>query len=158
MSPFMMRLRALIGHELLLLPSVAILPWDTDGCLLMVRNFDTGQWQTIGGVIEPDESPREAAIREVREEAGIDVELLGLRDVVGGPDYRVLYPNGDQVAYVSTVFDARMIGGALHADGEETSEARWLSMEELSHSDMDSFTWTMLLELGVLTRKPASAP
>jgi 8-oxo-dGTP pyrophosphatase MutT (NUDIX family) len=153
----MTRLRGLIGHELLLLPSVAILTWHTDGRLLMVRNFDTGQWQTIGGVIEPDESPREAAIREVREEAGIDVELLGLRDVVGGPNYRVLYPNGDQVAYVSTVFDARMIGGELHADGEETSDALWLSMEELADADMNSFTWTLLSELRVLTRKPASA-
>jgi len=149
-SPFLARLRALIGDELLVLPSVAVLPWDDDGRLLIVRNAETGQWQTIGGLIEPDESPRTAAVREAKEEAGVDVELTGLRDVAGGPEYRMTYPNGDRTAYVSIVFDARVTGGALRADGDETSEARWFSVGELAEADLNNFSRSLLRELGAL--------
>src|ERR1700761_8903641 len=108
MSPFLRQIRSMVGSDLLLLPSVAVLPWDQEGRMLMVRNASIGQWVTIGGMIEPDETPRAAAVREGLEETGLYLEIVGLRDVVGGPDYRVTYPNGDQVAYVSPVFNARV--------------------------------------------------
>jgi 8-oxo-dGTP pyrophosphatase MutT (NUDIX family) len=69
-SPYLRRLREAVGRELVLVPSVAVLPRDKDGRLLLVRDAETGYWQTIGGAIEPDESPQEAAFREAREEAG----------------------------------------------------------------------------------------
>jgi len=47
-----------------LLPSVAVLPWDEHGRVLLVREAETGLWQTIGGAVEPDESPAQAAVRE----------------------------------------------------------------------------------------------
>src|ERR1700743_1000663 len=97
MSPFLRRLRQTVGHDLLLLRSVAVLPWDEQGRLLLVRNVETDDWQAIGGIIEPDESPRDAAVREALEEAGVELELTGLRDAIGGPQYRHTYPNGDQV-------------------------------------------------------------
>ena len=74
-APYLRQLRQQVGHDLLLLPSVAVLPWDDEGRLLLVRNADTGEWQTIGGAIEPDESPEESAVREAAEEAGVTVEL-----------------------------------------------------------------------------------
>lgn len=52
-SPFLARLRQLIGHELLVLPSVAVLPWDDKGQLLLVRQSDHGEWGTIGGRSSP---------------------------------------------------------------------------------------------------------
>lgn len=60
MSPFLARLRSIVGSELLILPSVAVLPWDDENRLLMVRNAATSEWQTIGGMIEPGETPRAA--------------------------------------------------------------------------------------------------
>jgi 8-oxo-dGTP pyrophosphatase MutT (NUDIX family) len=93
------RLRERVGHDLVLLSSVAVLPWDEHGRLLLVREAETGLWQTIGGAVEPDESPAEAAIREAAEEAGVVVELAGVRGVVGGPPFRMIYPNGDLVSY-----------------------------------------------------------
>src|SRR5581483_12340133 len=64
MSPYVARLRALVGHGLLLLPSATVLPWDADGRVLLVRQADSGLWGTVGGAIEPDESPEDAACRE----------------------------------------------------------------------------------------------
>ena len=48
-SPYLCRLREFVGHDLLVLPSVAVLPWDADGRLLLVREAQSGLWQTIGG-------------------------------------------------------------------------------------------------------------
>jgi 8-oxo-dGTP pyrophosphatase MutT (NUDIX family) len=140
----------MVGSELLLLPSVAVLPWDEDGRLLMVRDAATGQWMTIGGMIEPDETPRAAAVREGLEETGLHFEIAALRDVIGGPDYWVTYPNGDRVAYVSPVFDARVIGGTIQADGAEVSEVRWWTPAEIEHAlDINDFTRAMLRDVGV---------
>jgi len=103
MSSYLRRLRDVVGHELLVLPSVAVLPWDDAGRLLLVREAQTGLWQTIGGAVEPDESPLDAALREAAEEAGVAVRIERIRGVVGGPQFRVTYPNDDVVSYVSTV-------------------------------------------------------
>ena len=86
----------------------------------MVREAQTGLWQTIGGAVEPDESPQDAALRETAEEAGVRVELDRLRAVTGGPQYRLRYPNGDLVSYVPIIFDAHIIEGTPRPDGEET--------------------------------------
>jgi 8-oxo-dGTP pyrophosphatase MutT (NUDIX family) len=103
-SPHVRDLREKVGHSLLLLPSTAVLPRDEAGRLLLVRLIDTGNWATIGGAIEPDENPRDCAVREAQEEAGVSVELGAILGVLGGPDYRVTYPNGDESAYVVTAF------------------------------------------------------
>ena len=62
-SPYLAALREKIGHDLLIAPSVAVLARDAAGRVLMVLNRETGLWQTIGGSMEPDESPQEAAVR-----------------------------------------------------------------------------------------------
>src|SRR3984885_16011791 len=104
MSPFIRRLRDLIGNELLVLPSVAVLPRDARGRVLLVQLIDSGLWATIGGAIEPDESPQEAALREAQEEAGVKLKLGPILAVLGGSEYRLTYPNGDQTSYVVTVY------------------------------------------------------
>jgi 8-oxo-dGTP pyrophosphatase MutT (NUDIX family) len=150
MAPYLRRVRELVGHELLVLPSVAVLPWDIDGRLLLVRGTESGQWQTIGGAVEPDETPEQAAEREAHEEASIVIQLTKLRGVVGGPEFRVVYSNGDQVAYVTTVFDAAIVGGVIKPDGDETSAASWWSGNELRDLDASLFTRALLRHLNVL--------
>lgn len=70
--------------ELLLLPSVAVLSCHDDGRLLLVHSLAIGDWLTVGGMVEPDETPQEAACREAFEETGLLVELSGLRGVGWG--------------------------------------------------------------------------
>jgi 8-oxo-dGTP pyrophosphatase MutT (NUDIX family) len=148
-SPYIARLRQHVGHELLVLPSVAVLPWDSSGRILLVQLRDTGQWATVGGAVEPDESPESAAVREAAEEAGVDVVLTGLRAVLGSPEFRICYPNGDQTSYVSTVFDAVVTTGDPRPDGEETMDTRWFHPSEMTVVDMSDFTRALLRQAGV---------
>lgn len=152
-SEHVRRIRALVGSELLQLPSVTVLPRDSDGRVLLVRQADTGAWGTIGGTIEPDESPAEAARREAGEEAGISVRLNGIVAVLGGAEFRVVYPNGDEVAYVAVVFDATVESGRPSPDGEETLAVRWFASEDLAGLDLSPFARAQFRALGWLDRE-----
>ena len=137
-----------MGHDLLLLPSTAVLPRDDEGRILLVRLIDSGNWATIGGAIEPDETPRDGAIRETEEEAGVTVELGDMLGVFGGPEYAVTYPNGDESAYVVTVFDATVISGIPRPDEDETSDVGWFRPEELPIAEMGGLTRALFRDLG----------
>ncbi len=130
-SPHIRRLREKVGHDLLVLPAVCVLPIDPAGRLLLVEEIETGQWQTIGGSIEPHEAPRDAGVREALEEAGVVVELGRLVDSLGGPGFEVTYPNGDVVSYVTSVFEAVVRSGEPNPDGDETSAVGWWALDEL---------------------------
>jgi 8-oxo-dGTP pyrophosphatase MutT (NUDIX family) len=149
-SPFIRRLRDIVGNELLVLPSVAALPRDDRGRVLLVRHIDSGLWATIGGAIEPDESPQEAALREAEEEAGVELKLGPVLAVLGGPEYRLTYPNGDQASYVVTVFDAVVIGGTPTADGDETSAVEWWDPGRLPHDQVNALARALLRDVGIL--------
>ena len=87
-----------------------------------------GQWSIPGGVLEVGEFVREAAIREAREETGLNVEpgeLLGVYDrVLRDAENRVQYH------YVLIDFLCRPVGGELQA-GSDAAEVRWFTREEL---------------------------
>jgi len=129
---FIASLRARIGHDLLLVPTVAVLARDAADRLLLVQDGESGLWSCPGGIVEPDEVPADAAVRETWEESGIHVELVQLAGVFGGEHCGGTYRNGDRLAWVATVFHARPVGGTLRSDGSETSDARFFSRAELS--------------------------
>lgn len=145
------RLRTVVGHELLLLPAVSVVLVDEAGRVLMVRHRGHGDaWGVFGGAIDVGESPAAAAVREAREEIGVDVELVRLLDVLGGPDYEVRYPNGDQAAYVTAVFEARIIKGSpAPADGE-LSELAWFTPGQLPGLQLSGFARALLHAIGRL--------
>lgn len=148
---FLERIRAVVGTERLSLPSVSVLVLDEQGRLLMVRNAATGEWVTVGGIVEPEETPRDAAVREAREETGLELQVTGLRDVLGGRAYWVTYPNGDQVACVNCVFDAVVTGGTMQPDGEEVSEVAWWDLGEIEHApEINRFARALLTDVGLL--------
>lgn len=150
MSFYFIALRAKVGADLLLIPGVSVLPWDVDGRLLLVRDSSSGPWGLIGGAVEPDEAPEDAARREALEEVGVAIEITGLRSVLGGPSYRVRYDNGDEVSYVSTVYDARIDTGQPSPDFDEVQEIGWFSPIELTALQLDDFALATLEAVGVV--------
>lgn len=137
-----------MGTDLLVLPSSAVLPRDDEGRVLLVQITDTHEWAAIGGAVEPDESPQACALREAEEEAGVALELGAILAVLGGPEYRMTYPNGDQTSYVTTVFDGRVIRGTPRPDGDETVAAQWWDPSSLP-LQMSFFTRALLHGAGL---------
>ena len=132
MSPYVRNLRAKIGTDLLEVPTVSVIVMDAQLRVLLVRHVEGNLWTTPGGMIEPLEVPADAAVRETYEETGLHVELTRILGVVGGPLFRAAYSNGDEIAFVSTVFAARPLGGTLRPDGVETLETRYFARDELA--------------------------
>lgn len=90
--------------------------------MLLIRRRDNGNWEPPGGVVELDDSLEGAVAREVKEESGIEVDVVRLSGV-----YKNVGAKGKYV--VSLVFLCRAVGG-MPATGDETSEVGWFSPEE----------------------------
>jgi 8-oxo-dGTP pyrophosphatase MutT (NUDIX family) len=140
----------MIGSDLLLLPSVAVIPKDADGRLLLVRHADTGTWGLIGGTIEVDERPDVAAVRETLEETGATVEIGALLGVFGGPEYHVHYANGDHTAYVVTAYAARIVSGDLRPDLDEVTELGWFAPSDIGSGLVNQLAFALLRDAHVL--------
>lgn len=136
-SPYIARMRAHIGKELLLLPGVSAVVRDDAGRVLLARRGDNGRWSLPAGVIDPGEQPADAVLREVLEETGVHVEIERVGGVATHP---VLYPNGDACEYLNVWFRCRPIGGAPRADGDESTEVGWFEPDDLPALD----DWSLL--------------
>ena len=78
-----------------IVPAVSAIVPDAQGALLLIRRTDNGYWSIPGGGVEPGESVSQAAAREVREETGIDCEVVGLVGIYSNPGHVAAYDNGE---------------------------------------------------------------
>jgi len=88
------------------------------GAILLVRRKyppREGHWCLPAGFVEVGESPGESAVREVREETGLDVEIEGLIDCWASDE-------DPRTPVVSFAFAAKVVGGDLEP-GDDAEEA-----------------------------------
>ena len=142
-SSYLKKMRAKVGDDLLILPSVTIANFDKSGRLLLMKTTDTNVWVAPGGSIEPNETPADAAVREMWEETGLYVELTRIVGVYGGPDFQITYPNGDQTTYVMIVFESTTRRGELRAVDGEASNLAYFSRDELANLELA--TWAKIV-------------
>ena len=101
------------------------------GTLLVVRRAlepDKGLWAFPGGRVEVGETPSETAVREVKEEVGLDIELEGLFEVVTYLPKDMKESPG-QVVIVDYL--AKPVGGRVVLNSE-SSDYRWAMPDEIS--------------------------
>lgn len=97
-----------------------------DGEVLLVkRRFEPyrGKWVIPSGFIEYDEEMRDAAVREVEEETGLEVELTGLHAAESCFDD----PRGNTIL---VLFTGRITGGELEA-GDDADDAAFFPVDRL---------------------------
>ena len=73
------------------------------------------------------------------EETGFEGRLDGIVTVLGGPEFRTHYKNGDEVAYVATVYRGVVVGGAANPDGDEVTAAEWFTRDALKTIPLSGF-------------------
>jgi 8-oxo-dGTP pyrophosphatase MutT (NUDIX family) len=103
---------------------------ERDGRVAVVHRPKYDDWSLPKGKLEDDESFETAALREVREETGVDAELAGSLGEV-----RYWYQRGGRrVAKVVSFFLLRYTGGSLDDHDAEVEEARWVPLEEAART------------------------
>jgi len=106
--------------------------------LLLLKQAKSPFWLLPGGHIEDNELPHEAAIREVLEETGLQVELLQKPDEKARTSIATPLPVPIAVQLlpcrdkkdISFYFTAKVISGELKIDSE-SKQAKWFTLEEM---------------------------
>ena len=96
-----------------------------------------GRWELPGGFCDGWEHPADAAVREAREELGVEVTLGDLVGMyVGSYDFQ-----GERLPVLDCFFLARLNGGGITLDREEVSGMSWFYLDEpppLAFATMDA--------------------
>jgi ADP-ribose pyrophosphatase YjhB (NUDIX family) len=112
---------------------------DDAGRALLIRRTDNGLWALPGGAQEIGEYVAQAAVRETREETGIEIEVTGLIGIYSNPDHVVAYSDGEVRQQFSILFRGRPLGGSP-TPSAESSEVRWVRPDELDALDIHPST------------------
>lgn len=94
------------------------------GKILLVRRAfapERGKWALPAGYIDYGEHPVQAAIREVREETGLEVEIVGLLDVQGGAT--------EFGASIVIIYAAQVVEGIAHAL-DDADQVGWFAPDD----------------------------
>ena len=108
-------------------------------CVAMRRDGAFAFWLTPGGEIEADESPMEAARRELREELGLEVEVVGpvYTEANQFEHRREMRENVDFVFTARCAAEGPVLRGVTEAEIALMKEIRWWTVEEVEAAIAD---------------------
>ena len=147
-SDYVKNLRALVGHDLIMFPTVSAIVLDERGEILLGQRSDNHRWSVVAGMMDPGEQPADALVREVEEETGVQVEIERLAGVAL---HEVVYDNGDRCHMVNSWFRCRAVGGAARVNDSESIAVGWFAPDALP--ELDPFAL-----LRIRTSLPPEAP
>ncbi|GAA0655060.1 NUDIX hydrolase [Brevundimonas lenta] len=127
-------------------PAVGVVCLRGDEVLLIRRGQPPrqGEWSLPGGRIEAGERVVDAALRELREETGVEARITGLLDVVDG-----VFPDAGR-HYVLIDYAAEWLSGEPVA-GDDAAEARFVALDQVT-ALIDWSETRRIIDLAVATR------
>ncbi len=130
-----------------------------DGALLLHKHKKLNTWLQPGGHIELDEDPNEAVVREVREETGLEVELVRPHPATAQAPGDLTPPFFLNRHYFNEAHDhehldlgylARVKGGDLRPEDGTATELRWFTREEIVRNDVGLHDTTRAYSLAAI--------
>ncbi|WP_410614740.1 NUDIX hydrolase [Amycolatopsis sp. lyj-109] len=103
---------------------------DDEGRILMIRRTDNNLYSIPGGQLELGETLSQAAVREVREETGIECEVTGVVGLYSDPNHVIAYDDGEVRQEFSICFAAIALSGQPRTSSE-SKEVLWVLPETL---------------------------
>jgi ADP-ribose pyrophosphatase YjhB (NUDIX family) len=127
---------------------VGVLISEEDRYLIIKRAVepDKGLWTIPGGMVEIGERASDAAVREAKEETGLDVEITDLLDVVD----KIIKEEDGRVRFHFVILDYRATptGGVLLA-ASDALDARWVLAEEFPDFELSPTLVEMLKRVNI---------
>jgi len=133
-----------VSDKTLIRVGAGVIPVRRDGSILLERRRDCSLWGLVGGRVEPGETILEAALREAREETGLDLEYDHLLGVYSRPQGRILRfdPSGDERHIVDVVLVMKVISERKEILSSESLDLAWFNAKELPpRNDFLSAAW-----------------
>lgn len=109
----------------------------------LVKRMDNGTWCMPGGAQDLGETPVQCAVREFKEESGLDIEVLDILGVFSSLNYKYVHYKWKTNQFVHILFYGKMIGGSA-TTSDETTDAGWFSVDALPTLMMDGHTERIL--------------
>ncbi|MGC4851051.1 NUDIX domain-containing protein [Micromonospora sp. DT15] len=103
---------------------------DEQGRVLLIQRTDNGLWALPGGAQDFGEYIAGTAVRETREETGIEVQVTGVVGIYTNSNHVVEYSDGEVRQQFSICLRARFVNGEPNTS-DESSAARWVPCNEL---------------------------
>src|SRR6201997_466053 len=108
-------------------PATAVALFNSAGELLLLHRRDNDKWTMPGGTLDFGESLTQCAIREVREETGLNIRITGLIGTYTDPHILIAYSDGEVRQEFTLVYAAEIESGQLKID-DESKEYRWMPL------------------------------
>ncbi|GJL49417.1 MAG: DNA mismatch repair protein MutT [Nitrospirales bacterium] len=121
-----------MGPNTIVRLGVGVVIRDERGWVLLEQRSDCGWWGMPGGRLEVGESITQTAVREVKEETGLDVEIIRLIGIYSEPQERIVtYPDTiDGVQLIDAVVEGHILSGTLTCS-HESFDVRFFSPHAL---------------------------
>lgn len=131
MPGYIMDLRKLVGHRILMQCAASIIIVNEKNQILLGKRTDNHKWGYAGGSIELDERVEDCARRELFEETGLIADEIEFFMVNSGPEVHYVYPNGDEVSNIEIIYVCRRYHGELKRQEEEIEELKFFNIDEV---------------------------
>lgn len=105
--------------------------------LLMLKRGDNAKWTMPGGTLDFGESLIECATREVKEETGLDVNVIDVIGTYTDPNILVAYSDGEVRQEFTIVYASDRFAGDVQLDEESTAYS-WISFDDVMNIEMAS--------------------
>ncbi len=112
--------------------TAAVVLDETGNRVLLHLRDDQPMWSLPGGPPDFGESFTAGIVREVKEETGLDIEIIRLIGVYSDPEFWIFsYPDGNRAHAFAAAFECRAVSGEISPNMKDSLEVRWFAIDDL---------------------------